>query len=113
MRFGEKSVTDQVDYSNYDTNWLFVDSYKDLEITIDSGLKSHVDINAVIGKSGAMINNLVRSTVCRSVEFLLTLYISYFRPINEYGTWVWKVGYLEDERRHERLQLNGPEKYRA
>ena len=60
MRFGEKSVTDQVTYSIYGTNLLFVDSYKDLGITIDSGLKFHTHIKVVIGKFGAMINNLLR-----------------------------------------------------
>ena len=104
MRFGERSGTDQVAYSIYGTNLIFVDSYKDLGVTIDSGLKFHAHVNAVIGKAGAMINNLLRSTVCRSVEFMLTLYVSHIRPIIEYGSCVWNVGYLEDERRIERLQ---------
>ena len=72
LRFGEKSVTDQVAYSIYGTNLFFVDWYKDLEIAIDSGLKFHSHFNAVIGKAGSMINNLLRSTVCRSIDFMLT-----------------------------------------
>ena len=71
---------------------------------IDSGLKFHSHINDVIDKAGAMVNNLLRSTVCRSVDFMLTLYVSHVRPIIEYGSCVWNVGYLEDERRIERLQ---------
>ena len=82
---------------------IFVGSYKDLGITIDSGLKFHAYINAVIDKAGAMINDLLRSTVCRSVEFMLTLYISRIIPIIEYGSCVWNVGYHEDERRIEQL----------
>ena len=104
MRFGEKSVTYQVAYSIYDTSLLFVDSYKDLGLRNDSGLKFHAHINVVIGEAGEMYNNLLRSTVCRSVEFILTLYVSSFRPIFEYGSSVWNVGYLENERRLERLQ---------
>ena len=65
-----KSVNDQVTYSIYGANLLFVDSYKDLGITTDSEIKFNVHIIAVIGKSGAMINNLVRNTVYRSVEFI-------------------------------------------
>ena len=61
MRFREKSVTDQVAYSFFGTNFIFVDSYKDLGTTIDSGLKSYDH------KTDAMINNLLRSTVCRSI----------------------------------------------
>ena len=59
---------------------------------------------AVIVKAGAMINILLRSTVCRSVEFVLSLYVSHNRSIIEHESCVWIVGYLEDERRLERLQ---------
>ena len=71
---------------------------------IDSGLEFHAHINFVISKAGTKINNLLRSTVCRSVEFMLTFYVSHNCPIIEYGSCVWIVGYLEDERRLERLQ---------
>ena len=79
---------------------IFVDSYKDLGITIDSGFKFHAHINPVIAKASAMINNLLRSIVCGSADFMLTLY----RLIIEYGSCVLNVGYLEDERRIERMQ---------
>ena len=36
MRFDEKSVTDQVFYSIYGTSLFFVESFRDLGITIDS-----------------------------------------------------------------------------
>ena len=52
MRFGEKSGTDQVAYSSYCTNLIFVDSYKDLGKTIYSGLKFHAHNDAVIGEAG-------------------------------------------------------------
>ena len=35
---------------------------------------------------------------------MLTLYILLIRPIIEYGSCVWNFGYVEDERRIERLQ---------
>ena len=81
MRFGEYSVTDPVAYSIYGTNLIFIDSYKDPGITIDSGLKFHAHINAVIGIAGTLINKLLRSSVCRSVDFMLALYVSHIRPI--------------------------------
>ena len=81
MRIGEKSGTDQAAYSNFGTNLIFVHSYKDLGITIGSGLEFHAHINTVIGKAGEIISNLLRSTVSRSVEFMLTLYGSHIRPI--------------------------------
>ena len=104
MRFGENPVTDQQAYSIYGTNLIFEHSYKDLGIMIDCELKFHSHINVVIGKAGAIINNLHRSTLCHSVELMLTLYASHIRPTIEYGNCVWSVGYLEDDRRLERLQ---------
>ena len=70
---------------------------------IDSEPKFQAPINVVIVKAGALVYNLLRSTVCRSVEFLLTLCVSHI-PLVEYGICVWIVGYLEDKRRLERLQ---------
>ena len=104
MRFAEKSVTYQVAYSVYGTNLLFVDSYKDRGIIIDSGLELYAHINFVIGKAGTKINNLLRSTVSRSVEFMLALQVLDIRPTIEYGSCVCNVGYLDDERRLERWQ---------
>ena len=101
MRFGEKYLTYQVAYSIYGTNLLFVDSYKDLGITIDSGFKFHAYINAVIGKACATISSLLRRTVCRSIEFILTYYVSHIRPLIECGNCVLNVSYIEDERRLE------------
>ena len=42
---------------------------------IDSVPNFHAHVDAIIGKAGAIINNLLRSTACRSVELMLTLYI--------------------------------------
>ena len=83
---------------------LFVNSYKYLGIIIDFRLKFHVHLNVVIGKAVAMINNLPRSTECRSIELMLALNFSHIRPIIEYGSCVGNFGYLKDERRIERLQ---------
>ena len=58
----------------------------------------------MICKAAAMNKNLLRSTVSRSVEFKLALYVSHVRQIIEYISCVWNVGYLENERRLERLQ---------
>ena len=51
-----------------------------------------------------MINDLLRGTVYRSIEFMLTLYVSNIRPIIEYGSCVLSVAHLEDERKLERVQ---------
>ena len=98
-------MTDQVAYSVYGTNLLFVDSYENIETTINnSGVNFHAYIYAMIGKVGAMTINLLRSTVCCSVDFMLTLYVVHFCPIIEYGSCVKNVGYLGNEERLERLK---------
>ena len=81
-------MTDQVAYSFYGTNLKFIYSYKVLGLRVDSGLKFQAYNNVVIGKAGAMVNKLLRSTVCRSIEIMLTLYVSHIRPIIKYGSCV-------------------------
>ena len=71
---------------------------------IDSGLKFHALIKTVVGKTGAMINNLLSSTTCRSSEFMLTLWVTHIRPIIKYGSCVWNIGNLEGLRRLKWLQ---------
>ena len=51
-----------------------------------------------------MFNNLLRSTVCRDAEFMVTLWVTHIRPLIEYASCVWNVGYLGDLRRLESLQ---------
>ena len=47
----KKSVIDQAAISNYGTNFLFKDSYKDLGIMIDSGPKFLAHVDATFGTS--------------------------------------------------------------
>ena len=51
-----------------------------------------------------MISNLLRCTVCRSTEFMVSLWVSHVRLMLEYGSYVWNVKYLMDARRVESLQ---------
>ena len=77
---------------------------RDLGIMVDSKLRFHVHIDGIVGKVGAMMSNLLRSTICRSKEFMVKLWVSHIRPLMEYGSCVWNVGYLGDVRRLESLQ---------
>ena len=43
------------------------------------------------------MGELLRNTVCRSKEFLLTLYTSHIRPIMVYCSPVWFAEFLGDE----------------
>ena len=40
-----------------------------------------------------MIDNLLRSTVCRPIDFMVTLWVTLIRPLIKYGGFIWNVGY--------------------
>ena len=47
---------------------------------------------------------LLNSTLCRSGEFMLTLYISHIQLLLEFGSWVWNFKYISDMKLLENLQ---------
>ena len=106
MRFGKTSDAVILDrkYFISGEEVKFVSSCKDLGITVDKSLKFHVHVGVVVGRAGAMMGELLRSTVCRSKEFMIVLYVSHIRPILDYCSSVWNVGYLGDLRRLEAVQ---------
>ena len=106
MRFGKRSLHNfsMVRYSIDGRELEFVTSYRDLGVVVDCSLRFHVHINIVVGRAGALMGDLLRGTVCRSRDFMVSLFISHIRPIIEYCSCVWNVGYLADVRRLESLQ---------
>ena len=64
----------------------FVDSCKDSGILVDTELKFHGHIRSIVGESSGMSVSLLNSVLCRSREFMLTLYISHIRLLLS-GTW--------------------------
>ena len=50
------------------------------------------------------MGELLRSTVCRTKDFMVTIFVSHIRPMIDYCCCLWNVGYLEDVRRLESLQ---------
>ena len=108
MRFGERMTgMDDSDSDGYNiggTALEFVRSYRDLGVYVDVALRFHSHINIIVGRTGAMISNLLRSTVCRDSEFMVTLWVTHVRPLIEHNSCVWNVGYLQDVRRLESLQ---------
>ena len=81
-----------------------VDSYRDLGVMVDSSLKFHMHVRGVVGRAGAMMSELLRSTVCRDRDFMVTLFTSHIRPILEYCSSVFNVGYMGDMRLLESVQ---------
>ena len=81
-----------------------VQSYRDLGVIVDSSLKFHNHVRLVAGKAGGLMSELLRSTLCRSEKFMMTLYTSHIRPIMDYCSCVWYTGYVGDTRLLERVQ---------
>ena len=105
MRFGNRSSDEQASgYAIQEDQLSSVVVYRDLGVLVDSGFKFHRHVDFIVGRAGSMMNNLLRSTVCRSISFMVTLWVSHIRPLIEYGSCIWNVGYLQDVRRLESIQ---------
>ena len=68
----------------------------DLGVSVDCHLKFHRHIELISAKVGGIASNILRSTVCRSPEFMMTVLISHLRPILEYASPIWNTGYHGD-----------------
>ncbi|KAK3857056.1 hypothetical protein Pcinc_036668 [Petrolisthes cinctipes] len=80
------------------------DNHRDLGILVDNTLKFHAHIRATVNKAAGLANNLLKSTLCRSSDFMVTILKSHIRPILEFGSTVWNTGYLGDLRLLESVQ---------
>ena len=78
--------------------------YKDLGVWVDNKLKFHHHARVVAGRAGGIMSNLLRSTVCREANFMISLYTSHIRPAMDYCCCLWNVGYLGDVRLLESVQ---------
>ena len=71
---------------------------------VNSGFNFHRHVDYIVGRAGTMMNNLSRSTVCRSTGFMVTSWVTYIHPLIEYSSCSWNVGYLLDVQRLESVQ---------
>ena len=96
MRFGYRGPRNSLApcYSINEQRIPFVDQMKDLGVVVDDKLRFHHHLRTIVGRAGGLMSDLLRSTVCRSPDFMLTLFITHIRPIIEYCSSVWNVGDL-------------------
>ena len=80
------------------------DHATDLGILVDVNLKFHGHARNIAHKAGGLAEGLLKSTVCRSAPFMLSLLTSHIRPILEYCSCVWNTGYAKDLQLLERVQ---------
>ena len=71
-------------------------SHRDLGVVVDSVLKFHTHISEVVARADGVASSLLKSTLCRSPGFMLSIFIAHIRPILEYVSPVWFTGYVGD-----------------
>jgi hypothetical protein len=109
MRFSRGNL-DMQDLGDATTYYLdgvplpFVDSHKDLGVLVDTKLRFHQHILSIVGKASGLANNLLRSTVNRSPQFMMALFKSHIRPILDYCCCVWNSEYVGNLRMLEAVQ---------
>ena len=81
-----------------------VQSQVDLGLLVDSNLKFHQHVANATRKAAALSQNFMKSTVCRSPDFMMSVFSSHIRPILEYASCVWNTGYVGDMRLLESVQ---------
>ena len=91
-------------YTLTDQTISVVTSHKDLGVTIDSSLRFHLHIRSIVNKASGLSANLLRSTLCRSPDFMVSLYKTHIRPLLEYSSCAWNTGYIGDLRMLESVQ---------
>ena len=84
IRFGELKLVREEVYFIEGKRLAFVGTHKDLGIVVNSGLRLHGHVNSVVGKVGEIMGDLLRSTICRSKLFMVSLFVSHIRPIIDY-----------------------------
>ena len=63
---------------------------------MDRSLKFHMHARSVISSASGLANSLLRSTLRRSKEFMVTLLKTNIRPVIDYCSTVWNTGYVCD-----------------
>ena len=73
-------------------------------VTIERNLQFLSHIASKVVKISGLTRNLFSSTLSKEPEFMVIVYTMLFRPLIEYGSVVWNVGYVGDMRLLEKVQ---------
>ena len=79
-------------------------THVDLGLLVDDKLKFHEHVSSVAHKAFGLCQSFLKSTVCRTPEFMMFLLTTHVRPLMEYASCVWNTGYKEDLKKLERVQ---------
>ena len=106
MRFGRGRV-DTEELSEYTLDGVHLQTvtvYKDLGVWIEPSLRFHKHLQVITGRASALVNQMLRGTICRSKSFMVTVFIAHVRPLLEYCSVLWNVGYIGDMKKLESIQ---------
>ena len=105
MRFSAQKSDGIPPFYNIAGKFLeFVSVHRDLGVLVDSILKFHEQIREVVRKAVGFAGELLRSTVCRSPVFMVSLFVSHIRPVIDFCSSIWNEGYLGNVRLLESVQ---------
>ena len=108
MRFSDKnsllSYTGISPYKIKNVLINFSETHSDLGVVVDRSLKFHSHIRQKVAFVNNLTTNLFSSTISRDPDFLMNVYTMYIRPLIEYASPIWNLGYLTDNRLLERVQ---------
>ena len=107
MRFGSRSISTEDESGGYTLDGAHLQKvtlYKDLGVWIEPSLRFHKHLQVITGRANALVSQMLRGTLCRSKNFMVTVFVAHVRPILEYCSVLWNVGYIEDTKKLESVQ---------
>ena len=96
MRFSAQISETISAFYNTDGKFLeFVSVHRDLCVLVDFKLKFHGHVTEVVQTAGGFASELLRSTVGRSLLFIVSLFVLHIRQlwtfVLAFGTWATRV----------------------
>ena len=92
MHFKERILNENTpDYHNDGVLLKFQPVYKELGINVDVKLKFHCHVDIIGGHTGSLLSNLLRSPLSRSIEFIVSLWLSHLYLLTEYDGCLKKI----------------------
>ena len=78
--------------------------HSNLGVSIDRSLKIHRHTRSKVTSVNALTTNLLMCTICREPDFLVNLYLTHVRPLNDYASQIWNRVYSGDLKLLESVQ---------
>ena len=106
LRFQRPTVRvfDETFYTLNEAPISLVSKHRDLGLTVDISLRFHEHARETTNKAGGVVSNLLKATVCREPEFMKKLLITDIRPILDFASPLWNLGYEGDMKQAEAVQ---------